>query len=58
MEKKTYIALKELSDLHEKKPGLFPVFSRITKIDGQLVGEVKSYSDEYGKPVQIEKMYH
>ncbi|PSL42171.1 hypothetical protein B0H99_101419 [Planomicrobium soli] len=58
MTEKKYIELNKLADLQDKQPELFPVFSRIIKINGQLVGEVQAYCDEYGKPVQGENLYH
>lgn len=51
MKSKEYISLPELAELHKASPGVFPVFSKIHKLNGVLVGEVKGYSDAYGNAI-------
>lgn len=48
MKKCEYIALYELAEHQKKHPGAFPIFNSIQRVDGQLVGAVEAYSDEFG----------
>ncbi len=48
MKKYEYIALNELAEHQKKHPGTFPIFNSIQRIDGQLIGAVEAYSDEFG----------
>lgn len=60
MKSKEYISLPELAELHKTSPGIFPVFSKIHKLNGVLVGKVNGYSDAYGNPISYpieEKAY-
>lgn len=62
MKQPTYIALNELAKWQNERPGVFPVFGKIRLIKGELMGEVKEYSDAYGNPLPPEKtelkIYH
>lgn len=53
MTKKEYVPLQLLAELHEERPGVFPVFRCIRKVGGQLMGEVTGYSDAFGNRVSI-----
>lgn len=48
MERTDYILLKELGQEQNRRPGVFPVFKKILRVDGEFIGEVQGYSDEYG----------
>lgn len=54
MKKCEYIALNELAEHQKKHPGAFPVFNSIHRVDGQLIGAVDAYSDEFGNRYPIE----
>lgn len=54
--RKEIIPFKELSNLQKKQPGVFPVFGKVRKVNGVLVGEIVDYSDEYGRRIHIEQV--
>lgn len=47
------IPFQDLAKLHKEQPGVYPVFGKIRRLNGKLVGEVKGYSDAYGNRLNI-----
>lgn len=43
-----YLPLRELTDQHERNHGIFPVFSKIRKVNGKTVGMISGYCDNFG----------
>lgn len=54
MKKEEYILIYELRDQQKERPGVFPVFKKIHRVDGQMIGEVQGYSDAFGNPLPVE----
>ncbi|MDQ0427725.1 hypothetical protein QOZ98_000550 [Planomicrobium stackebrandtii] len=52
MKKEEYIPLNKLGQRQKELPGVFPVFKKIRRVDGDLIGEVQAYSDEYGNRLE------
>ena len=61
-EEKEWIPFSELAGRQKERPDVFPIFEHIHQIDGELVGEVKGYSDGFGNHINQEesgmKIYH
>lgn len=45
------ISLHDLAELHNENPDLFPVFSKVRRINGEPVGEIVGYSDAFGRRI-------
>lgn len=52
-----YIALSELAEHQKAHPGVYPVFKDIKRVDGQLMGVLKAYSDEFGNRYPVEESH-
>lgn len=58
MKREAFIELTKLADYQKQTPGVIPVFERIVKKDGKMIGEVRAYCDEYGVPLPAPDLYH
>lgn len=54
MKKEEYVLISELGTQQKERPGVFPVFKKIHRIDGQMIGEIQGYSDAFGNPLPAE----
>lgn len=53
---KDVIPFNELGNRQKEQPGVYPVFGKIRKVNGEPVGEIIGYSDKYGRRIHIEQV--
>lgn len=53
MKETAVLPIKNLSEFQSKLPDVFPIFGKITKINGEPLGEIIGFSDSYGNYIDL-----
>lgn len=53
MRNTTILPIKDLADFQKETPDVFPIFGKVRIRNGEAVGEIIGYSDEFGNLIHL-----